>query len=95
MKLKEKKYTACALISCNVSYKNEITEKKLLDILLGKEIPGKWIGHIDCFFNEIPKKILLGFMSENKISYSDLKSTYYSLPKVVQGKNFLEISNAQ
>ncbi|ATD80677.1 MULTISPECIES: hypothetical protein [Desulfovibrio] len=47
MKLKEKKYTACALISCNVSYKNEITEKKLLDILLGKEIPGKWIGHID------------------------------------------------
>ncbi len=89
----KKKYTMCTLISCNVSYKAQITADILLDILLRKKEPGSWIGHLDVFFNELPKKILLGFMEENKISYSDIKLAYDCLPKVLQGKNFLRINN--
>ena len=88
---KEKRYTTCALISCNVSYKNQITADILLDILVGKKKPGAWIGHIDIFFNELPKKILLGFINENNISYSDIQMTYDCLPEVLKGKNFLEV----
>lgn len=91
----KKKYTTCALISCNVSYKNQITADILLDILSRKKEPGSWIGHLDVFFNELPAKILLGFIEENKLSYSDIKMTYDCLPKILQGENFPRIHNGQ
>jgi hypothetical protein len=34
-------------------------------------------------------------MDENKFSITELKAAYNSLPKVIQGKNFQEISDAQ
>lgn len=89
------KYTECVLISCNVSYKNQITAEILLDILSGKKEPGNWIGHLDVFFNELPKKIVLGFIKENKISYSHIKMAYDCLPEVLKGRNFLEVYNAK
>ncbi len=91
MKPGQKKYTMCTLISCNVSYKGEMTEEILLDIIRRKKIPSKWLWHMDCFFNEVPRKIFLGFMQENGLSVQDLKPTYLALPKVLQESNFLEI----
>lgn len=86
--MKDGKYTQCAIISCNVSHKKEITSDILVDILLQKREIGSWIGHIDVFFNELPQKIFIGFIEENNVSFSSIKILYDNLPKVLQGKNF-------
>lgn len=87
----EKSFTKCALIGCNVSWKNEISETKLVDILMNRCEIGEWLGHMDVFFNELPKKIILGMLSENKISYEKAKCVFLKMPSVLQGKNFKEL----
>lgn len=87
----EKSFTKCALIGCNVSWKNEISETKLVDILMNRCEIGEWLGHMDVFFNELPKEIILGMLSENKISYEKAKCVFLKIPSVLQGKNFKEL----
>lgn len=87
----EKPFTQCALIGCNVSWKNEISETKLIDILMNRCEIGEWIGHMDVFFNELPPKIIIGMLKENKISYSNVEYIFKKMPLILQGKNFKEI----
>lgn len=87
----EKPWTRRALISCNVSWKNEISEEKLIDILMNRCEVGEWLGHIDVFFNELPKSIIIGFLQENKISYTVISRVFHSLPSSLQGNNFRRI----
>ena len=89
--MKDGKCTQCAIISCNVSHKNEITSDILVDILLQKREIGSWIGHMVVFFNELPRKIFLGVVEENNLSLKDMKKIYDKLPKVLHGKKFIEI----
>ena len=89
------KYTQCALVSCNVSFRREISQKDIIGILQGVIEPNTWFGHIDVFFNELPKKIFLGFLQENNISLENAKIAYSNLPKALQGKHFLEICSDQ
>lgn len=89
------KYTQCALISCNVSFRREISQDDIIGVLHGTIDPNTWFGHIDVFFNELPRKIFLGFLEENNISLENAKAAYNNLPKVLQGKHFLEICSDQ
>ena len=89
--MKDGKCTQCAIISCNVSHKKEITSDILVDILLQKREIGSWIGHMDVFFNELPRKIFLGVVEENNLSLKDMKKIYDKLPKVLHCKKFIEI----
>lgn len=86
--MQNKKYTKCALIGCNVSWKDEITEAVLLNILSGKSHYKEWLGHIDVFFNELPQKIIIGFIQENNLSYEIVNTVFKSLPSALQGANF-------
>ena len=85
--------TRCAVIGCNVSYRKEITPEILKNIILGKQEMGRWLGHIDTFFNELPLEIIIGFIKENGISYKELKKKYDTLPKVMKGRNFERITH--
>lgn len=87
----EKSFTQCALIGCNVSWKNEISEAKLVDILMNRCEIGEWLGHMDVFFNELPKKIIIGVLNENNISHDEVKYVFKKMPLILQGKNFKEI----
>ena len=87
----ENHWTKCALISCNVSWKKEISEKKLIDILMNRCEVGEWLGHIDVFFNELPKIVIIGVIQENKISYKDIDAVFNNLPSSLQGNNFRRI----
>ena len=85
------KFTESCVISCNVSYKEEIDEQTLVGILSGRCPVGEWMPHIDTFFNEIPKEFITGVMRENNLSKYQLTKVFESLPSVFQGKNFKEI----
>lgn len=54
--MSEKPLTQCTLIGCNISWKNEIFETKLIDILINRCEIGGWLGHIDVFFMSCLKK---------------------------------------
>lgn len=86
--------TKGAVISCNVSYKDRIDAETLVAILSGKLPPeAKWLSHIDTFFNELPKDYILGVMKENDLTLGRMTETFYSLPPVLQGKNFKALLN--
>jgi hypothetical protein len=90
-----KKYskTACAVISCNVSYKNEIDEPTLVDVLFGKASLEPWKFHLDTFFNELPEDIITGVMHENGLTVQNLAYIFHSLHPVFQGNKFKEFLN--
>lgn len=85
---------SCAVISCNVSYKNRIDEKTLL-VILRKEAPiGIWLSHMSKFFNEVPEKHIIGFLNEAGITLNDTYRLFYSMPEIYQENHFKEIYHA-
>ena len=46
---------------------------------------------MDVFFNELPKKIIIGVLNENNISHNEVKYVFKKMPLILQGKNFKEI----
>lgn len=88
------KKTLSSVVSCNVSYKDEITADVLVGILSGKISMTGWKSHIETFFNELPESYIKGLMEENSLSMQQLIAVFESLPFVFQGKNFKEIMYA-
>lgn len=84
-------YTESSAISCNTSYKQEITPETLVGILSGEISSEGWQAHLETFFNELPKPYILGVMKENDLSMEQLKKIFETLPEVFQEKNFKEI----
>jgi hypothetical protein len=86
--------TQGAVISCNVSYKEPIDAQTLVNILAGNtKVDAKWLPHINTFFNELPFDSIRGVSKENNISLQKMASVYFSLPSVIQGKNFRLLLN--
>jgi len=86
--------TQGAVISCNVSYKEAIDAQTLVGILAGKaKVDAKWLPHINTFFNELPTDSIKGVSRENDISLQKMAAVYFSLPSVIQGKNFRLLLN--
>lgn len=86
--------TLSSVVSCNVSYKDEITAEILVGILSGKLPIGNWKTHIDVFSNELPGSYIRGVMEENAISMQQLISVFEARPTVFQGQNFKKLMHA-
>lgn len=80
--------TERAVVSCNAACKDELTPKKLVDLLSGTATPEGWIGYLDVFFNELQERTIRGVMEENNLTLDQLKAVFASLPKAVQGRRF-------
>lgn len=85
--------TQSSVLSCNVSYREEISAETLVAILSGKIAPTDWIPYLDVFFNELPERYIHGVMEENNLSVSQLLTVFSAMPKAFQGKNFMRISH--
>lgn len=85
-------YTKASVISCNVSYKQEIDADTLVGILSGTiPLSEEWEPHLETFFHELPKSFITGVMRENAINVDQLTVIFESLPIVYQGGNFREM----
>ena len=85
------KCTQASVVSCNVSWKGQITAGSLVGILAGKIPMEGWEPHIETFFNELPHKFILGVMKENGLTLKQLTKIFETLPEVFQEKNFKEL----
>lgn len=85
-------YTRASVISCNVSYKQEIDADTLVGVLSGAiPLSEEWEPHLETFFYELPKSFITGVMRENAINVDQLTVIFESLPIVYQDGNFREM----
>jgi hypothetical protein len=69
-------------VSVNVSLKNRITGRELIDIFKTGVLPEKWTAHFEILFSEIPSSRLDSFFDVCDISKEQTQKIYSLIPGV-------------
>jgi len=65
-----------AIVTVNCSYKVEISEKELAEIIKSGELPEEKRGYLEVFFSEVPLSEIVDFCDKYGITINELKNFY-------------------